>query len=244
VSAAPPSPLIIAHRGASAQAAGNSLEAFEKAIAAGADAIEFDVRRTREGELIVFHDARVGGTAVAALSREEITARRRRQPPLLREVLELAQGRIGIDVELKEDGYVERVLALVGERFAPPEVIVTSFLDPVVAEVKRIDPAIRTGLLLGMERPAQRLRTELRPVARALACRADYLAPHHALARLGTLARADAAGLPTLIWTVNRMEPLRELIADPRVAGIITNVPVRALALRDDGRAQLPGGPP
>jgi glycerophosphoryl diester phosphodiesterase len=228
--------LIIAHRGASAHAAGNSLEAFEKAIALGADGIEFDVRRTRDGELIVFHDARVGGVPVGQLTREDVAARRGRRPPLLREVLELAQGRIRLDVELKEDGYVERVLALVGERFAAPEVIVTSFLDAVVAEVKRVEPAFRTGLLLGVERPAQRLRArraEMRPVARAQACGADFLAPHHALARLGTLARADAAGLPTLVWTVNRAEPLRELIADRRVAGIITNVPARALALRD-----------
>ena len=240
-------PLIIAHRGASAHAAGNSLEAFEEAIAAGADCIEFDVRRTRENELIVFHDARVAGVPVSMLTREEIGVRGRRQPPSLHEVLELAQGRVGIDVELKEDGYIERVLALIGERFAPPEVIVTSFLDPVVTEVKRIEPAIRTGLLIGVERPGQRLRSrraDLRPVARAQACRADYLAPHHALARLGALARADAAGLPTLVWTVNRVEALRELIADERVAGVITNVPARALALRDAGPAQPSEGSP
>jgi glycerophosphoryl diester phosphodiesterase len=228
-------PLIIAHRGASAHAAGNSLEAFEQAIAAGADCIEFDVRRTREDELIVFHDARVAGVPVAQLTRAEIARRRRRQPPLLTEVFELAAGRVRIDVELKEDGYVERVVALIAERFAPPEVIVTSFLDTVIAQVKVVEPAIRTGLLLGVERPARQLRTrapELRPVARAQACRADYVAPHHALARLGTLARAAAAGLPALVWTVNRRELLRELIVDPRVAGIITNVPARAVELR------------
>ena len=229
-------PLIIAHRGASAHAAGNSLDAFEKAVALGADAIEFDVRRTREDELIVFHDARVAGVPVARLSRSEIGARRH-LPPLLSEVLELAAGRVRIDVELKEDGYVDRVVALIGERFAAPEVIVTSFLDPVVKRVKELEPAIRTGLLLGMDRPAQRLRArpaERRPVARAQACGVDYIAPHHALARLGTLARAAAAGLPALVWTVNRSDHLRELLGDRRVAGIITNVPGRALALREE----------
>ena len=229
-------PLIIAHRGASAHAAGNSLEAFEQAISAGADYIEFDVRRTREDELIVFHDARVRGVAVAQLTREDIARQRRHPPALLREVLELARGRVRIDVELKEDGYVERVLGLIGVDFTPPEVIVTSFLDPVVAQVKQLQPSIPAGLLLGSGRPAHHLRSrrgELRPVARAQACHADYVAPHHALARLGTLARAAEAGLPALVWTVNRTELLRELIADPRVAGIITNVPARALGLRD-----------
>ncbi len=238
--------MIIAHRGASAHAAGNSLDAFDAAIEQGADLIEFDVRRTSTDELIVFHDARVGGVPVAQLTREEIARRRRRVPPLLEEVLELAGGRVRIDVELKEDGYVERVLALVAERFAAPEVIVTSFLDPVVTRVKDVEPAIRTGLLLGVDRPAHRLRTrlsELRPVARAQACRADYVAPHHALARLGTLARAAAAGLPALVWTVNRTELIRELLGDPRVAGIITNVPARAIELRRQGEPGSPSAP-
>ncbi len=211
----------------------------------GADLIEFDVRRTRDDELIVFHDARVGGVPVGQLTREDI-ARRRRQPPLLSEVLALAAGRVRIDVELKEDGYVERVVADIGERFAASEVIVTSFLDPVVARVKELEPALRTGLLLGVDRAPHGLRTrlsELRPVARAEACRADYVAPHHALIRLGTLARAAAAGLPALVWTVDRSERIRELVNDPRVEGIITNVPARALELRREAHegAQRPG---
>ncbi len=237
------SPLIIAHRGASAHAAGNSVEAFERAIAAGADCIEFDVRRTREHELIVFHDARVAGAPVATLTRADIARRRRRVPPLLSEVLELAAGRVRIDVELKEDGYVERVVDLIGERFAAPEVIITSFLDEVVARVKDVEPTIRTGLLLGIDRPSHHVRTrlsELRPVARAEACRADYVAPHQALVRFGTLARAAAAGLPALVWTVNRRELLRELIGDPRVAGIITDVPARAVELRREANQPAP----
>ncbi len=229
-------PLVIAHRGASAHVAGNSLEAFERAIAQGADLIEFDVRRTRDDELIVFHDARAGGLPVGALTRQDIARRRRgRLPPRLGEVLDLAAGRIRLDVELKEDGYVEQVLRLVRRRVDAPDVLVTSFLDPVLAQVKALDAEIATGLLLGLERPASGLRgrgSELGAVARAAACGADYLAPHHALARLGVLARAASAGVPVLVWTVNRVEPLRELLADERVAGVITNFPGRAVALR------------
>ena len=50
------SPLIIAHRGASAVAPENTIAAFEAAIAAGADGIEFDVRLTRDGVPVVIHD--------------------------------------------------------------------------------------------------------------------------------------------------------------------------------------------
>ncbi len=224
--------LVIAHRGASAGAIDNSLDAFEQAIAIGADLIEFDVRRTRDGQLIAFHDAVVGGTPVPALTRAEIGAATGHLPPLLDEVLELTRGRIGLDVELKEHGYVERVLAALA---GIDDVVVTSFLDEVVAEVKRIAPELRAGLLVGVGRTRQVVRTrlsELSPVARARACGADLVAMHHALASLGALRRVADAGFPVYVWTVNDEKLLRRFLSDPRVTAVITDVPEKALGLR------------
>ena len=228
-------PLVIAHRGASAGALANSLEAFELAIELGADMIECDVRRTREGELVTFHDEDVTGTPLRLLSRAEIGERLGREPPLLEEVLERVAGRIGVDVELKEDGYVERVLEVVGRHLEPDQTIVKSFLDDVVAEVTRLAPGLRTALLLGDEDPDHRVRTrvsELFPVARARRCGATFIAPHQTLARLGALRRADAAGMKALVWTLNEDEPLQRFLRDPRVHGVITDVPARAVRLR------------
>lgn len=102
-------PLVIAHRGAWGKTGQNTLAAFEAAIDLGADVIEFDVRRTRDGRLVVHHDARAAGVATSRLDYEELSARvGGSRPPLLEEVLELAQGRIAVDVELKEAGYVSR----------------------------------------------------------------------------------------------------------------------------------------
>lgn len=224
--------LVVAHRGASAGAVDNSLDAFEQAIALGADMIEFDVRRTRDGQLIAFHDAAVGGRPVEALTRAEIGDATGHLPPLLDEVLALTRGRIGLDVELKENGYVERVLAVLD---GIEDVIVTSFLDDVVAEVKRRAPEVRTGLLVGVGRTRQVVRTrlsELSPVPRARACGADVVAMHHALASLGALRRVADAGFPVFVWTVNDEALLRRFLADPRVAAVITDVPARAIALR------------
>jgi glycerophosphoryl diester phosphodiesterase len=64
--------LVAAHRGVAAGAAENTIEAFTNAIAVGADMIEFDVRMTRDGKLIAFHDARVNGVAVGSLTRDDI----------------------------------------------------------------------------------------------------------------------------------------------------------------------------
>ena len=214
--------LVIAHRGASADAVDNSLDAFARAIDAGADMIEFDVRRTAAGELVAYHDP------VGDRTRADLGA------PLLSEVLELARGRVGIDVELKEDGYVAEVAAQLRD-FDPDAVIVTSFLDAVLPQVAGALPGVRTGLLFGVYRPPRWVRTragELNPVPRARGAGVDFVAPNIRLARLGALRRAHAAGFPSLVWTVNDEPSLARALDDPRVAGVITDVPALAVELR------------
>src|SRR5438105_4409260 len=58
----PNKPLVVAHRGASGAAPENTIAAIRLALEAGADMIEIDVQQTREGEIIVFHDATLGRT--------------------------------------------------------------------------------------------------------------------------------------------------------------------------------------
>ena len=81
---------IVAHRGASAEAPENTLEAFERAIEVGADMIEFDVRRDPSGALRISHDPIRRSRAGVAHAR--------------RNVCGSTQGRIQLDVELKEPG--------------------------------------------------------------------------------------------------------------------------------------------
>src|ERR1700761_6604123 len=101
-----PRPMVAAHRGFAAGAPENTIAAFAHAIGVGADMIEFDVRRTRDGELVAFHDAQVKGTPVGRLTRDDIAAGAGVRPPLLTEVLQSCAGRVRLDVELKGDGYV------------------------------------------------------------------------------------------------------------------------------------------
>jgi glycerophosphoryl diester phosphodiesterase len=226
--------MVAAHRGVAAGTAENTIAAFTNAIDIGADMIELDVRRTRDGELIAFHDASAGGAPVSGLTRDEIAAAAGVRPPLLAEVLPVCAGRIKLDVELKEDGYVPDVMAVLRAGFDPAQLVVTSFLPTAVAEAKQSFPEVKTGLLVGdggslADVPA-RLR-ELYPVGLARRVRADYLAPHYRLAALGVLRRAAAAGLPCLLWTVNSPALIRRYATDPRVAAIITDVAPQAVAI-------------
>ena len=117
--------------------------------------IEFDVRRTRDGELISFHDGEIAGVGVpvATLTRSEIESLAGVLPPLLEEVLELALGRIALDVELKEDGYVDELVdLLLGFAANGGDLIVSSFLDRVIAQLTEVSLQIPRGLVIAHSR--------------------------------------------------------------------------------------------
>jgi glycerophosphoryl diester phosphodiesterase len=222
--------LVIAHRGAWGRAAPNApaentLEAFEAAIALGADMIELDVRRTRDGHLIVFHDARVKAGPIGSLHYEALTAKgAKSRPPLLQEVLALTKDRIALNLEIKEAGYIEETIALL-RPFGLDRCLVSSFLDDVVWEAKRLAPELRTGLLVGTG-----FRRAL--AQRVGAAKADCLVLHRRLATLQGLAQAAAAGVPCVIWTVNGPRAMDRYLSHAAVEGLVTDRPGLALARR------------
>jgi glycerophosphoryl diester phosphodiesterase len=215
---------VISHRGAWGAAPENSLAAFERAIALSADAIEFDVRQTGDGQLVVHHDPDFEGVPIASVTVAELAGAGPEAPPLLEAVLELAQGRIAIDVELKEPGCVDAVIAQL-QRFGLERCVLTSFLDGVVLEARRIAPELATGLLIGFSPPRLAIR-------RLRQSRADYLAPHFRLADAGLLRQADAVGRSCLLWTVNDPRAIERYLLDTRVAAVISDDPAAVLQRR------------
>lgn len=218
-------PCVIAHRGAwGAGVPENSLAAFEQAIGLGADMIELDVRRTRDRELVVFHDAAIAGAPVADLTRPEVESLAGVLPPLLEETLELARGRIALDVELKEDGYVDEAAELLGAFAASGgELIVTSFVDLVLAQLTELTPQLGRGLILS--------RSAERAVERAKACGATVALPKMRLVDEASLAEISGAGLTVIVWDFMAAEHAA-LLSDPRIGGVITDDVPGALAAR------------
>ena len=217
--------LIVAHRGAWDQAPQNSLASVRRAVELGCDGVEFDVRRTADGQMVVVHDGRLRGRAVRRLTHGEVQSRMRAgQAPLLSDALDAAAGRLLVDIELKEDGYVEEAMALVVQHLPPDSYVVTSFLAGVLAQVKRHRPQTRAGLLVA-PRGARQARRRVRETG------ADFLLPHVSLVRSGIAEWAAAEGLALWVWTVNDDHSLRALHGDPRVAALITDSPVRAMGL-------------
>ncbi len=164
-------PAVVGHRGASATHPENTLEAFEAAIAAGAQAVELDIRLSADGVPIVFHDlntSRVTGRAgmVNELTLEEIRALDASgargigvRVPSFREVLLALTGRVGIIVEIKnrpgeptydspkEAGLAATLEELGGSGFDGP-VLVVSFNPPSIERCRRWAPQIQSGFLV------------------------------------------------------------------------------------------------
>ena len=216
---------MIAHRGVHATGATeNTMEAFELALEARADMIELDVRRTGDGELAILHDHDHSGVPLDSCSLDEFADRTGFRPPLLSDVLDWAAGRIALDVELKEDGYAEQVAPMLKSFTARGgELLVTSFVDPLLARLGELAPAVELGLLVEW--------TAARAVERALAIGARTLLPSMNLVDEALLAAIAAAELDLIVWDFMAADHA-PLLPDSRVRGVITDDVHGALAAR------------
>jgi len=223
---------VSAHQGGSEAAPPGTWAAYEHALAIGVDYMEFDVRRTRDGELVAFHDARVGkdGPWVRDVTRTELCAASGRDVPGVRELLALLAGRARAHIDVKEPGYEAQTVELAGEALGEDCFVITSG-DLVVGTVKRAFPQVRCALALGGSLFTSRLN-ELYPARRMRACGADSLAVHHRLADLTVLRVCARLRINAMVYTVNDPAKMRRFLLDERVTVLVTDRPAHALELR------------
>jgi glycerophosphoryl diester phosphodiesterase len=198
------SSLVIAHRGASAHAPENTVQAFVLAGELGADWVELDVHEV-DGVLVVSHDLPAPTGA-----------------PTLAEAL-AACGALGVNVEVK-DAPAEPVLAAI--RDWGGQVIVSSFDARTVDAVRAADPSVPTAqLTFLLDRPLDET------LAWVVGRGHGWWHPYQGLLDEATVAAALAAGLHVNTWTVD--DPARiAALASWGVDGIVTNdVPAARSAL-------------
>ena len=239
--------LIVAHRGAPSDARENTIESFERAIALGADMIEFDVRRTKDKILIAYHDESIKGRSVKELTFEAISRIAGNQGfeiPTVEEVLRFARGRIKLDVELKEEGYEKETVELISRDFEKDQFVITSFHDASLKTIKDDYPRVQVGLILGKFKASIWTRiSEFFPLKRCNEAKADFMVAHWKLLRFGFLARAERNKKPVFVWTVNEEEMFRKLLHDRRVYAIVTDKAEIAVSLRKKLSQQSEGRP-
>jgi glycerophosphoryl diester phosphodiesterase len=224
---------IVGHRGASAYAPENTLLSLEEAVARHADKVEFDLRKTADGYIVLLHDRTIVTAAgerqlVSKMSFKEIgdlAERQGRKLATLDEVLIGFGPRIPLNIEIKGGGFEAQVIEHLRSRPPGFEPTVSSFLPWTVARIKRLDGKLKTALILGREGLA-RFNILAWPIVREIvrALRIDSIHLKESIASPAAVENLSRAGLSVFIWTVNDPDSMRRFLR-MGVDGIITDKP-------------------
>jgi glycerophosphoryl diester phosphodiesterase len=244
-------PLVVAHRGASVSHPENTLPAFEAAIATGADVIELDVRLSADGVPVVLHDPDVSRSTDGAglvhemtlpeLKRLDAAAGRgeRSEIPSLREALELASGRVGVDLEIKNipgepafdsptEAVVTAAIAELERAAFVGEVMISSFNWISIERSRELAPGVPTGFLTIGVVEAEAALVYARGAGH------DWILPQvEAVLRAGpaVVEEAHDAGIRVGTWVADDEETLRTLF-EWRIDAVASNDPALAIRVR------------
>jgi glycerophosphoryl diester phosphodiesterase len=233
-----PRVLAIGHRGAAGHLPENTMPSFERALALGADALEFDVALSRDGRPVVIHDDTLDRTTTGrgpveemvfkALCKLDAGAWKGHSTPLpsLAEVLETYAPRTLLNLEIKQSlRRAELVDACVSEVVrcrAGRAVVFSSFDHDALRLVRHLLPKARIGVL-----------SDMTGIEAAFACAveigAENIHPPIFLVNRELVARAHAARLKVWTWTANLPEAIEHAIASD-VDGIFSDYPERVVA--------------
>lgn len=226
--------LRIGHRGAAGTAPENTLVSFRRAKELGAQAVEFDLHRTKDGHLVVIHDPTLERTTTGAGLVRELTLAEIRQAdagvkkgdqfrgervPTLAELIEAYPDLLFLELKagsVHYPGIEEEIVGLLRETGAYSRTQISSFDHHALRRIRELAPDLPTGLLhsCNLLDPAG--------VARAAGCTALHPTWHWATPAYMTQARA--AGLEVNVWTVNDPGAV-DLMLAVGADGIISDYP-------------------
>jgi glycerophosphoryl diester phosphodiesterase len=217
--------LFVGHRGASAYEPENTIRSLSKAFELGANAVEFDIRQTKDGEVVLMHDARLLRTArkmskVGALTLDEMERIRvnKTEPiPTLKEALRLCgkKNKVAI-VEFKEDGMEKQAVELFRKS---KRVIAISSIPEVLAHLKFLMPELETGILF--KKKVDDLDSFL---AWAGMLKVDWLVGKSSALSTELVAQAHHKGFRVIAWVLNRKKSMLKVIG-LGVDGLESNKP-------------------
>ncbi len=239
-----PRPTVFAHRGASAHAPENTLAAFKLAAEQGADAIEFDVKLTADGQIVAHHDpaldrtttgkGRIGDYSLAELKKLDAGAwfgeAYRGEPiPTLAEIFETVGGKLFMNIELTNyatpfDKLVDKVAELVKRYQMEERVLYSSFFPHNLMRAGALTPGLPRGQL-ALPGPAGWWQ---RRWGNLLTIQAEH--PFSGDVSAASVTRAHARGRRVYVWTVNDPNEMLRLQA-LGVDGIFTDDPKLALSV-------------
>lgn len=229
-------PQVVAHRGGKRWAPENTLSAFRKSVELGADGIELDIHKCKSGELVVIHDDTLERTTNGAgLVKDKTWSELKEldagswygsqfkgeRLPLMSEVLKLVDGKLTINIEIKNcpmnyKGIADDLLNLLKTYPYPDKIMISSFDHKVLSEISHKTKQYRLALL------GDSVPYKLGAYAKGVG--ASAWNPAFDCVREDTVADAHEANLTVNTWTVNDKEGWQHA-RDLHVDSIITDDP-------------------
>ena len=244
----PPSPLVIAHRGASGSAPENTRLAIERAIDIGVDMVEVDVRVTKDRVPVLMHYERLEHTTTGRglladhtwKEIEGLDAGLWRGPEFvgervlsLVEVLEMTRGRVPLNLDFKTFDAVAPCVAVVRDKGMTGNVVISGCqaecFEIMAAAKKEITTLLNVEGLLAEIDPVEARTVVHRSIEVADELGAAGINLHHSLVEPAVVAHAEGVGLGVWVFTVDDGQRFAELL-DMGVAAVTTNWPARMLA--------------
>ena len=223
--------MVIGHRGAMGHVMENTLASVQKALDLGVDMIEIDVFKIKSGEIVVFHDddldrltdgqGKIEDHTLSEL--KALTLEGGHKIPELREILDLIDNQVALNIELKGSGTAIPVNGLVEryireEGWYPRNFVISSFRWDELRIMRGANELVQIAVL-----------TEKAPedaLAVADELQAMAINPHFSTLNRENVALMHGADLRIFPWTVNEASDIQQMI-DLGVDGIITNFPER-----------------
>lgn len=227
---------IIGHRGAAGLAPENTIASFKAAIEAGVDWIEFDVRATKDGQVIVSHDANtlrasrrphsIAKTDYATL--KKLPLKGGQHIPTLAEAFHTIGNHTKINVEIKVDGcagaVVDQITQAVKKGASYTDFMVSSFKASYLRDVHRLDNNIPLALLHGAN-PYKFLRLK--------GLRVQAVGFSHKRLPNKAIYQAELRELMIYVYTVNSLKKAKDLI-ERNVQAVVTNRPDKLQEIRGE----------
>ncbi|MHA1373757.1 MAG: glycerophosphodiester phosphodiesterase [Promethearchaeota archaeon] len=227
--------IIMGHKGATKIAPENTLKAFKEAIRLKADAVEFDVQETIDGEIVIIHDENTLRTAGTEGIVKQMTLKELKklnfgdgeQIPTLLELIDLAKDKISLNCEIKVEGIVKKIVQIFQDADILDYTMISSFLHEELIKIQKIEPQLKLATLVPNE-AGKFSDWNYRKKLIDYTSENNYYAinPLYKLADSRFIEYAHEKNIKVFPWTVNSGIAMRKLI-NMGTDGIITDDIIR-----------------
>ena len=223
--------LVIGHRGANNIAPENTLKSFKKAIELGADYIEFDIHQSKDGEIVIMHDANTYNTTghkglikrMTLKELKELDCGEGERIPTLQELIKIAKYNIGLQIEIKAKGMAEKLVELLRKEDLIESSIISSFLHEELLNIQKIEPKLKLATLEPIiSNPSKNWDYHLEILNKVINNKYFAIHPRYQLVNKRLINYAHDNNIKVNIWTVNSKAWMKKFIKKG-VDGLITD---------------------